>query len=141
MKSHFVFLLAICLLFSACRKDISTPTDDCRKLFGTWRWVQSSGGISGQVITPDSEGYTLEIEFKSNGVVKKFKNGNKIFKKTFEFEEGESIFSTGKTYLIKYKDGMLKKMQVSNSFKFGGTDTLFLNNECQDCYSEIYLRK
>lgn len=42
-----------------------SPSD----LDGEWRWVRSTGGITGGVRTPDTEGHGYELEFAGDSVV------------------------------------------------------------------------
>jgi hypothetical protein len=141
MRKYFFLFFAISFLLTACKKDISVPNPEMKKLFGTWEWVESSGGISGGTITPATEGHHMTIEFKENGVFKKYKNNRRIDRMTFTLSEGSSIISNP-AFLIEYKDGCMNKKEViPQSFKFGGQDTLYLSDECYDCYSHVYVRK
>lgn len=134
----FIILVGL----TSCRKDIIVPDKDFGNLFGTWNWVYSSGGFLGETISPTTENKTIEIEYKKNGIYKKFINNKKVSKMTFQFEEQESIYSIGKEYMITYSDGKFsKKGVIFQSFDFIGTDTLILRDECYDCYSHIYVRK
>jgi hypothetical protein len=144
MKSNFFTLLFVLLaiLFSTCKKDISIPDPDFKKLFGTWEWVQSSGGFSGQTTTPASEGYTFTDKYKSNGVLIIYKNGNRTERMTYKFSEGTSILSNQPAYLIEYRDGTFSKKEVvSQLFKFAGEDTLYLFDNSDDGFTHIYVRK
>lgn len=146
-KPQKLFLVTIMtLLFSvtACKKDISIPNPELEKLFGTWNWVQSSGGFSGQAITPTTAGYSQTVEFNQNGSYKIYENGKQKDKMKFSLSSGNSIHSTETAYLIKYKDSGLfdkENNSVTQSVRFGGNDTLFLSDECYDCYQHIYIRQ
>ena len=140
-KNILIFIVALLGLIS-CKKEINVPKEDYKKLFGKWEWVYSTGGLAGGVITPETENYNLEIEYKKNGIYKEFKDGKRIEKFTFHFEKAESIFSSGEDYLIFYSKGKFSKKGVMyHSFNFIGNDTLLLNEECYDCYGNLYVRK
>lgn len=97
-----------------------------------WNWLYSSGGFAGHTISPASTGDEIRIEFSS----KKFHNyvnGQLDEEVRYSIELGESIYSTQKTNIIKFRNS--KKQ----SFKVSG-DTLFLADECYDCYGHVYLR-
>lgn len=127
---------------TSCRKDILVPDTNFKNLFGRWTWIESSGGFSGHTINPNTENYSLTAEYKSNGVYKKFKDGKKITKQTFSFQESESIYSVNEEYLIEYSEGRLsKKLVIPHSFEFIGPDTLILKDECYDCYIHIYVKE
>ena len=55
--------LVVLLAPAACSSDpTGTEEDDLlQALFGTWSWIQATGGISGTTRTPDSEGYKVEL--------------------------------------------------------------------------------
>jgi hypothetical protein len=137
-----ILFVPIVIFLTSCRKDIPMPDPEFEKLFGTREWLQSSRGKSGHTTSPSTVGFTLSVEYKSNGGHKKYKNGNVESKMTFKFSLGTSIYSTLQTYLITYKEGgSSKKGVVSDSFKFGGHDTLFLYNECYDCYADVFIKQ
>lgn len=132
------------LFMTACKKDISLPNENLEQLFGTWEWVQSSGGIGGVSINTTSEGYTKTIEFNSDGTYKWYKNGKLKDKMKFTVIEGPSIYSSSNGYLIKYNDtGLFDQNDhpISQNIKFYGQDILLLHEECNDCFGHIYVRK
>ena len=145
-QKHWIFsIIVFSFLATTCRKDIPVPNAGLEKLFGTWDWVQSSGGLTGQTTTPATTGYSQAVEFKKNGVCIWYKNGKHTDKMQFTLTEGSSIYTAGGTaHLIKYKDtGLFDKnnAQVAQSVTFGGEDTLFLRDECYDCYTNVYVRQ
>lgn len=99
-----IAIVTISLFLTACRKDISLPSQDLEKLFGTWNWVQSSGGFGGQTTSSATAGYSQTIEFNKNGIYKWYKDGKLQDKMKFTVTEGSSIYTTGTAFLIKYKD-------------------------------------
>lgn len=144
-KFWILAIAAFSFLAMTCRKNIAIPKNtDFEKLFGSWNWVQSSGGFAGQIITPTTEGYSQTVEFKKNGVYIRYKNGKRTDKMQFTLTEGSSIYTTGLAHLIKYKNtGPIDKdnTHMTQSVTFGGQDTLFLRDECYDCYTTIYIKR
>ena len=125
----------IFIAFSSCKKDIVVPNAEFNNLFGRWTLVSQSG------VNASSDVTDMEVEVKENGVYKRFEDGKKTLKMTFEFKEGESVFSTDKVYLLEYSAGRFsKKGIVSDSFEFLGSDTLVLRNECTDCLVSTYVK-
>jgi hypothetical protein len=148
MKKHQIILamafLAVCLFLTSCRKDITVPNSEMNKLFGNWQWIETSGGFAGQVKTPATEGYSQSVEFKSDGIYKLYHDGKQKDKKTFTLSQGSSIHDTVTAVLITYKNtgcGNKTEDVIKQSVKFGGQDTLFLLDECADCYSFVFVRK
>ena len=141
IKTTFI-LFSILILVASCKKDIPVPEEGLEHLFGKWTWVSSNGGLINQTTTPETENYIIEIEYKKNGVFKKYKDGKKVNKMKFKFEKGQTIFSVEDEYSIKYTIGKSKKVGVvPHYFQFIGTDTLVLKEECFDCLTHIYVRK
>jgi hypothetical protein len=139
-----IAFIAITLIFSSCHKDISLPDESLSKLFGSWEWVETSGGLAGQVVTPASTGYTQSVEFSSKGIYKIYRNGTLQDKLKFNLSQGNSIFHSGTANFISYENpglGNTDEDYIKESIRFGGEDTLFLNEECWDCYSYVYVRK
>ena len=144
LKTHVLFIVLISVFMSNCRKDITTPNSEAEKLFGKWTWLQSSGGISGNLKSPKSEGYTNSIEFSDKGIYKTFKDGKQANKMKYSLSEGKSIYLPGKGIIIEFKNvGLFDKdnAPLKQSIQFFGNDTLFLSEECYDCYSHLYVRE
>ena len=57
--------LVVVLAPAACNSDPTATDEDelFQALFGTWSWIQATGGIAGTTRTPDSEGYTRTLTF------------------------------------------------------------------------------
>src|ERR687897_3696200 len=54
-------ILALLALSVGCRSASVEPAVD--RLSGTWRWLESSGGIAGFRYTPASLNYNVELRF------------------------------------------------------------------------------
>ncbi|MEI6853076.1 MAG: hypothetical protein WCL06_09540 [Bacteroidota bacterium] len=148
MKGHRFIIatifLGVSMSFSSCRKDISLPDPSLSKLFGSWEWVQTSGGFAGEIITPSSQGFTQSISFESNGIYKLYKDGIQKEKKTFTLSEGISILTNTSAWMIRYKDtgiGDHSENAIAQSVRFSGQDSLFLADEAFDGYNYVYIRK
>ena len=139
-----IFFSALFMVFSSCRKEISMPDESLSNLFGSWEWVQTYGGFADTVVTPTTEGYTLSVDFSSKGIYKIYKNGTLQDKLKFTLSQGNSIFHDSTANLISYQNrgfGNTDEDYIKQSIRFGGEDTLFLYEECWDCYSYVYVRK
>lgn len=139
-----ILIATVSIFLTNCRKDISIPAPECEKLFGTWEWVESSGGISGNIRTPTSDGYTITREFNKNGIYKWYKNGKRQDKMEFSITESSSAFTTKPVFSISYKDiGLFDKKDAPppSLVEFIGQDTLFFRGDCPDCLSSVYIRK
>lgn len=68
--------LAAALVSGAALACSSSPTiPEARALVGRWEWVRATGGIAGVELTPESEGYTVELRFSATGTVEHLRNG------------------------------------------------------------------
>lgn len=143
-KLFIAVLLGISITLSACKKSIDLPHPELEKLFGSWEWIGSSGGFSGDNITPSSAGYSKTVEFRKNGVYRWYKNGKLEDKMRFTVtQDSSSIFTNGLAYIIVYSNaGVLGPDNYSHreSIRFLSHDTLFLSEECSDCYGHAYVR-
>ncbi len=142
MKLKFagLLLLVFMVLFS-CQKKGSIGYDE---VYGSWNWIESDGGESFHILTPLSEGINITIVYNQNGLFEKYIDNEKVTSLNYYFEKGTSISTYNQTTLITYKNRINTKHRtrelVSNSYKVSG-DTLFLYDECFDCFRSIYLKR
>lgn len=143
-KSLIVALLAISFFLPACKKSVDLPDPKLESLFGSWEWLESSGGFSGSRITPSSAGYTRTVEFGANGVYKIYRDGKLEDKVRFTVTESSSPYYGGPEYIITYGGsgifGPEQDTYLSESIHFRGQDTLALTEDCADCYGHVYVR-
>ncbi len=56
---RFGVLAAVCgALLPGCSSPVEPPPDS---LFGVWEWVRAEGGVAGVTLTPETEGFTLQL--------------------------------------------------------------------------------
>ena len=134
MKTHLVLWMMILFLIISCQKDNSNSYP--KKLYGAWDWVQSSGGIMGETITPSTAGHSKTIEFSKNGFCTWYINGQLQDKKRFFLKEGASIYTSETAYFLEYEGDFIKQ-----SIFFDENDIFYLRDECFDCYTHTYIRK
>lgn len=72
----FLLLLAFPLLADP------TPAE---QLVGAWEWVSSRDAWTGQVDTPATEGYTIQLEVFADGTATWFQDGSSFSTSTWEF--------------------------------------------------------
>jgi hypothetical protein len=125
---NFAYIILLFVLFS-CGAKIEPSYEN--SLNGKWNWVSSTGGFIGKKITPESENKTLTLEI-SDSVIKKYENGNLLSKKTYSIQTQNSIYGNDRKMIV------IEDMP-SQSFEVKG-NTLYLNDECHDCYQSEYVR-
>ena len=140
--SGLFFLIASAVFVTNCTNKTPSPGTITEQLTSTWDWVQSTGGIDGRSITPATEGYKRTITFEKNGVYSEGRDGKQTSQMKYTVSQGKSIYSDT-AYLVDYRSSGKEKQprSIRQSVRFGGTDTLFLNDECYDCFEHVYTRK
>jgi hypothetical protein len=96
------------------------------KLPGFWIWIESSGGITGQVRTPSSSGETMALRFFGSDGVELSRNGSVEAKTTYVIEHRPDVG----TVVIYYKETIFGF--GSQSIRFESDETLFLTDPCCD---------
>lgn len=112
-----------------------------KKLSGKWNWIETSGGFGGGIVTPKTEGYSIQMEFTKKGVFKSYKDNVFNLEMTYKLEMGKSIYSTEEKYIIRYIGANGKNNgMIDDSFEFRSKDTLVLKQECPDCYTRVFVK-
>ena len=131
MKKTILLSLLAVLIFS-CGK-INTPNAEAEKIFGTWRFVYSSGGLWGGGNA--SFDATDTYEYKENGTFSHRKDGQLIDQMNFSLQLGTSITGQTDQLLIQYGTVAYKQsFQISN-------DTLFLSDEVYDGFQYVFVKE
>lgn len=125
LHSVLIFILVSC--------STSESTIIANSIVGKWDWVQSSGGITGETITPSSTNKSMSVEILKSEV-KTYENGNLTATESYSIQTKESIFG-GKKPMLVYLSG-----KPSQSFSMEGAK-LFLSDECYDCYQSEYVKQ
>jgi hypothetical protein len=118
-----LFYLILLLLMVACKKtpsvDCDAPTNDlalCKELIiGKWAWaknIQRFGGY--KVSTPVTAGITRSLNFKTNGIVETYINGQLKDTSSYEIYDGNRYFKldSGKTFLTFREEGYVDARSV-----------------------------
>jgi hypothetical protein len=132
MMKKTILLSILAFLLFGCGK-INTPNAEAEKIFGTWRFVYSSGGFSGA--GNSSYDATDTYEYEDNGTFSHRKGGQLIDQMSFSLQLGPSISSQSDELLIQYGVvGYQQSFQISN-------DTLFLSDEVFDGFQYVFVKQ
>ncbi len=131
------------LLVLSCKKDLVMPDESLNTIIGQWNWVSSSGGFIGATKTPKSEGVEIKLEFNKDGSFRFFENGKRKQKGTYSFIRRKTNVLADTAFLIIMTYHSLNKEPVPGlpqAISFIDEQTLFLQEECSDCFSHVYKR-
>jgi hypothetical protein len=134
MKKTILLSLLAVFVFG-CGK-INTPNTESEKIFGTWRFVNSSGGFSGAGNA--SYDATDTYEYKENGTFSHYKGSQLLHQSSFSLQLGPSITSQTDQLLVHYGNGM--SQQLSQSFNIHH-DTLLLSDEVFDGFQYVFVKQ
>lgn len=129
-----VALTGIMLTFS-CDKDDPVPTLPYEEVFGSWEWYSTTNGLTQVTTYADSVDYAQTLEISEQGDYLWKKDTAIVSDATFTIEidtiEGDE------TYFLVFND----TAQVDQTFKVQNQDTLYLNDQCDDCDSHLFIRR
>lgn len=133
---HYLFLfLFLGSFLSACQKE-EIDLAESTSLVGSWQWVSSNGGITGQDRqTPASTKTTKVIQFTSTNQFISYQNGVKDQEITYTLQKGKSIYdASGQSDLIDFAT-------ASSRYSFRlENNQLYLFDEVTDGYTHRYVR-
>jgi len=132
MKTYFPLLFLSLFLLTGCYK-LKVPNEDAKKIFGSWQFLSSSGGLSGQ----GAQGLSQEnwISFSEKGQYTLNKNDKQLEKSKFRYETRNSIFGGERTMIIYHVASF-----GTQSFTVSG-DTLRLYDEVYDGFDYVFIKK
>lgn len=129
------FLLVFAALFTfSCTKEEGVATEASSSLAGEWRWVSSTGGITGTTTTPTSAGYERKLVLTSDLKYSRFKNSSLEKSGTYEITKAKSIYKTELVDFIKFSDGT--SLVIMNQ----SANELSLADNFYDGFGEVYQR-
>jgi hypothetical protein len=138
MSKGLLFFLAILGLFS-CKKDELKKTEE--RLVGEWAWESSSGGLLGQILTPQTEGFEESYLFQKSGMFTHYRDTATLHSNFYWVERGSSLFKTGEVFLLYLGNQDHTTVTNTYSIEFEGENRLVLTEECIDCFEIIFNRK
>ena len=123
-------VIGFVLLLAACRSASFEPSAD--RLSGTWRWVESTGGIGGFRYTPASLHYNVELRF-AGGQVSALRNDSLKSTSAFTIRGDEVTYQPS---LSVFTFGSIDSQNLAHM----SGDTLVLSDPCCDRFSYVFVR-
>jgi len=121
------------LISSAC--DDSTLDVKRDTILGRWNWQQSSGGLAGIINTPESVGYSIELEFNENGIYTLYVADTIQEQGNYNITKELSVFSNDPVPTITYENRSIPQAILKLN-----KDSLLVADECLDCFLEAFIR-
>ncbi len=125
-----MFAVLFGLLLLACESSQVNPS-----IVGSWKWVESQGGIAGLTIKA-SESDQREMIFDSKGNFTLIQNGKTTVSAKYELKNAKSITSTELKPMITFPN----EDAMNLSYEITG-DNLYLFEEVYDGFGHTYVRK
>jgi hypothetical protein len=134
----FFTIVLFCLVSLDCSKEEAPTAPTPTGIYGSWNWIESTGGISGnQVLTPASVGYSIRISFTTDGTFQRFRNDTLVGTSGYSISRQKTDFSTDSLDVIVFQDSAHFIRQFIYS---ASSDSLALGDLCYDCFSHVYTR-
>jgi hypothetical protein len=126
---RFGVLAAVCgALLPGCSSPVEPPPDN---LFGVWEWVRAEGGIGGVTLTPETEGFTLQLRIARPDRIQLDRDGVAEVVTRFEL-----IPSSGTDLRLRYDQPILGQEQQELTLSEG---ELILTDPCCDGFTYTWL--
>ncbi|HLO45434.1 MAG TPA: hypothetical protein VK175_13945 [Leadbetterella sp.] len=125
-----MFALFLSLILLSCESNEVKPS-----VVGSWKWVESQGGIAGLTIKA-SESDQREMIFDAKGNFTMIQNGKTITQAKYELKNAKSITSTELKPMITFPN----EDAMNLSYEITGNN-LYLFEEVYDGFSHTYVRK
>ncbi len=109
--------------------------DPAQPIWGTWRWVRSSGGMFGAIREADST-TAQTVTFTRDHVAIYRDRDSVTFQGNYHLYEGPSVFSTTSVWLMQVQ-GMKRIQFVERVTR----DTLILRDNAYDGWTRLYVRE
>ncbi|MCO4292969.1 hypothetical protein NF867_08855 [Solitalea sp. MAHUQ-68] len=134
MKSLNILLVVVSLVTTvSCKKD--RDADLTTKLTGSWEWVYSVGGLTGNQKTYPKE--TSRVVFTTDKTFRTLANGQTIREGKYDIVYIDNIFSTEKAPAIKFVD--LAGNSEDNLFTITVDTLTFIDNHVEP-FGHVYVR-
>ena len=125
-------LLFLGIIFVTCKNEQSVPLQT--GLIGKWNLIRSCGGLIVDCYTPKSLNKKIVIEYAADSIFRRYINDTLKAESKFTIIKSKSIYGSDSASIIIYDYSPIRQ-----SFSISH-DTLFLNDECYDCYGSSYKR-
>jgi hypothetical protein len=134
-------ILALSAALFACTSG-TTEAELETPLSGSWLWVESVGGIAGMQRSPDTEGYTVRLDFQGRRV-RAFRSGQLVGQASFTVIEDTRYAGPMPVYDVEYSPALTAfrfSTLDQHTLRFTGTSSAQFNEGCCDRYLHTMIR-
>lgn len=122
---------------------IEKPTDTAQDILaGEWVWIKTSGGFAGIVETPNDNKLVRILNFSDKNVSVS-ENSKLLGSATYSFTNKKSILKGQNTDFILLNTANCSNCKLAPEYDYDlkGKDTLLLEEDANDGFLHVYLRK
>ena len=130
MKKWVLILILATLTINCSIDDENTIKE---KIIGKWLWIESSGGIQGETINPQTTGENRHIVITSDKITY-YTNGTLTSEFGYYLQKGASIWTIEEADLMIYENDRTQSIVLNEN-------KLILYDECNDCYQNEYIKE
>jgi len=121
-------LLTFLTFLISCQKDKSTFSEI---ITGKWEWVKTVSPWTGLITNPQTAGYSITLEFTSDGIMNEYKDGTMSGSTNYSIEI--NLDKPNKN-MLTYSSGISSQVFIVN-------DSLIINAAYVDGPVSSYIRK
>jgi len=142
-KLYNILIFCFVTQFAGAQITFTNSTQVINYLSGNWIWFRSCGGLAGNCNYPSTVGYTRDLMFsKISGATDSitynlYQNATLMKTQAVKVSTTATIFSGNWTL---ENVGISNTTSISLSITLAKTDTVWLSENCNDCFSQQYLR-
>lgn len=130
MKYNFIFTLAAALLLNCSNTD---DDNTFTSIQGQWQWEHSSGGFTGENLTPENTGEQRRLIITADSI-KTYVNQTLSYKSAYSIAKKTSVLYNDTRTMIIDDNG-------SKSIITLEANNLKLTHDCFDCFTDVYVRE
>ena len=133
----FILIITAFLLFMNCTTDKNLVSSELNQYIGTWRWINTTGGLFPRVIVPE-DGENVIIQFDSKNAFRLFRSDTLKVSAQYSLEKAEHTFDK-----ISYSNTVTYGYNFNRSAEYvhAHGDTLDVWDGMIDGYLSLYVKE
>lgn len=142
MRLRYLIVASVAACLASCGEEPADPGTVEHPFAGEFDWAQSRGGLAYHERSPDTEGYSVRLEFTGDAV-RAFRNGELVGTTRFTVRHDSLRAGPLPVYVIRYDD----PLQVfafdafeEHTVRIGGKLILEFDDPCCDRYTHVFTK-